>query len=136
MLQKGCQLPQNVYLNRYFQKKSVIGSQVWCQLQTVKDFQFESEHALCHDFSGRDFFQKQKPFPCTVIGWCVCCWIYWVHIGSDNRNSRFKMILKLILCYESSKLSLERVYQIASVVYAKDESSMLHETVRPLKVLV
>ena len=50
-------------------------------------------------------------------------------VGGDDGKGRFRMITKLILRYSDGKPPLYRLFQIASVDYAKDDIAVLRNTV-------
>ncbi len=50
-------------------------------------------------------------------------------VGGDHGKGCFRMILKLILRYDSSKPPLYKLFQIGNVDYAKDLINVLHNTI-------
>lgn len=61
-------------------------------------------------------------------------------VGGDHGGGKFRMTLKVLFCF-SSKVTISRLFQIASVEYSKDSTSVLKSTVldpigESLKVMV
>jgi hypothetical protein len=50
-------------------------------------------------------------------------------VGGDHGKGCFRMIMKLILRYDSSKPVLYKLFHIGNVDYAKDSLDVLHDTV-------